>query len=262
MEKKHKALKRFGQNYLIDRNIVNKIINEFCPNHEDTIIEIGPGLGILTEQLVNSQAKVIGVEIDNRVIENLRERFPSLELINMDILDIDLVDIKNKFPQKLRVIGNIPYNITSPILFKLIENRSFIEDAMFMVQYEVAKRIVSPKGNKDYGILSVILNFFAEVELCFKVPPTVFRPAPKVDSAIISLKLKDFRENFDDKLFINVVKSAFGNRRKSLKNSFGNSIFSAYNLSGSSIDLTKRAEQLGIEDFIQLTRYIDKKANE
>lgn len=260
MKEYPKPLKRFGQNYLVDQNIVRKIIAEFNPQNKDLILEIGPGRGVLTEHLNKSEAKIYAVEIDKRVIDDLRNKYPTIEFINHDFLKIHLHDLVTN--QRLRIIGNIPYNITSPILFKLIEELDTVNDALFMVQYEVAKRIISGPRTKDYGILSVILNYFFEVELCFKVPRTVFQPKPKVDSAIIKLKTKDIDKSFNKKLFINVVKAAFGNRRKNLKNSYSNSIFKVYELSSFPVELTKRAEELIIADYLKIYDYFKSRINE
>ncbi len=256
-----KALKRFGQNYLVDQNIVRKIIAEFNPKQNERILEIGPGRGILTEHLANSSAEINAVEIDKRVIEELREKFPDVVFINEDFLKVDLGKLFHQ--NKFRIIGNIPYNITSQILFKLINSLEYVEDALFMVQYEVAKRIDSKPRTKDYGILGVILNYFFDVKFCFKVPATVFKPKPKVDSAIIKLTPRNIRQDFDKKLFIDIVKASFGNRRKNLKNSLSNSIFRVYDLSSFPVDLTKRAEELSIDDYLIIYDYFKvKKADE
>ncbi|MFZ5946469.1 MAG: 16S rRNA (adenine(1518)-N(6)/adenine(1519)-N(6))-dimethyltransferase RsmA, partial [Stygiobacter sp.] len=160
---------------------------------------------------------------------------------------------------KLRIIGNIPYNITSPILFKLIENREIISDVLLMTQYEVAKRIVAKPNSKDYGILSVLIGYFAKPEFCFKVSRNVFYPKPNVDSAIIKIDFKKNKiSNIRDELFIKVVKACFGNRRKTLKNSLTNSELINVDLTKINFDFTRRAEQLEIEDFIYLTSQIQK----
>ena len=256
---KNKPLKRFGQNYLTDRNTILKIIDKFNPQKEDNIIEIGPGRGALTNELSKISNKIKAIEIDTRVIESLSAQFPNVKFINRDFLKLDFSEVFES--EKLRVIGNIPYNITSPIIFKLVENRTLFSDALIMVQYEVAKRMISKPNTKDYGILGVILNYFATVNLEFKIPPTVFTPKPKVDSAIISLKFdKICNKNLNDRFFINVVKSAFGNRRKTLKNSLNNSIFINNNISESEIefDFSRRAETLSIEEFVWLAFTLSK----
>ena len=248
---KNKPLKRFGQNYLTDRNTILKIVSKFNPQKDDLIIEIGPGRGALTKELSLVSDNLTAIEIDNRVIKSLSIQFPNVNFINHDFLKIDF----NQFDKgsQIRVIGNIPYNITSPILFKLIENRTLFSDAMIMVQYEVAKRMVSQPNTKDYGILGVILNYFATVNLEFKISPNVFKPKPKVDSAIVTLKFdKKSTKNLSDQFFINVVKAAFGNRRKTLKNSLNNSIFVGYNLDEIDFNFKRRAETLSIDEFIFL----------
>lgn len=249
-------LKRFGQHYLRDDNIVSKIITEISPQSSDTILEIGPGEGVLTSKLINDVKDLVAVEIDKRNCALLSEKYAGLNLINADFLKINLYEIYNNCQSKLRIIGNIPYNITSPILFKIIENRKIIRDSVLMIQYDVAKRIIAQPGNREYGILSVILKHFTDVKLCFKVSPNVFHPRPKVFSAVIHLIIKDtMQSDFFDQTFIKIVKAAFGNRRKMLSNSFKNSIFEALNFSETGIDLTKRAEQLTIDDFIKLTKF-------
>lgn len=254
---KNRPLKRFGQNYLTDRNTILKIVSKFNPQKDDSIIEIGPGRGALTRELSSASDNITAIEIDNRVIENLSTQFPNVNFINQDFLKMDFGKLDNS--KKIRVIGNIPYNITSPILFRLIENRVLFSDALLMVQYEVAKRMVSKPNTKDYGILGVILNYFATVNLEFKISPNVFKPKPKVDSAIISLKFdKLIDDNLNDRFFINVVKAAFGNRRKTLKNSLKNSSFNDIDFSLLNTDLGKRAEDLSISDFIELALEIHK----
>jgi len=248
-----KALKRFGQNYLIDKNIINKIISIISPQKKEVIVEIGPGRGALTELLAKSEASIFAIEIDFRVIAELKDKFPNVTFINQDFLEVDLTEFKT---EKLRIVGNIPYNITSPILFKIFENNLTVKDATLMVQYEVAKRMTSKIGSKDYGILSVLLNYFAETEICFKVSPNVFIPKPKVFSALVHLQMKKKDDLRFNQTFISVVKAAFGNRRKILKNSFSNSIFAQLNFEDCKIDLSKRAEQLSIDDFIYLTEYV------
>ena len=256
MKFQNKPKKRFGQNFLQDENILNKIVKEINPQPDDLIIEIGPGYGALTQKLLSATENLIAVEIDNELTNNLKEKFPQLHLINEDFLETNLSQLSTD-GKKLRVVGNIPYNITSPILFKLIENNILIEDAVFMVQYEVAKRMTSEIGTKDYGILAVVLKYFTETRLCFKISPNVFYPKPKVFSALIHIRFKEMKQQKEEqKLFIEVVKAAFGNRRKTLKNSLSNSIFHEIDFSNSGIDLSLRAENLSVDDFVKLTKYV------
>jgi 16S rRNA (adenine1518-N6/adenine1519-N6)-dimethyltransferase len=252
----NKPKKRFGQNFLQDENILNKIVREINPQKDDSIIEIGPGYGALTQKLLTSTENLIAVEIDNELAESLKERFPQLNLINEDFLETGLSNLTSQ-GKKLRIVGNIPYNITSPILFKLIENNSLIKDAVFMVQLEVAKRMTSNRGTKDYGILAVVLKYFTETKLCFKISPNVFYPKPKVYSALVHINFKSISQSQEEqKLFIQIVKAAFGNRRKTLKNSFSNSIFHEIDFSNSGIDLSLRAENLSVDDFIALNKFV------
>jgi 16S rRNA (adenine1518-N6/adenine1519-N6)-dimethyltransferase len=257
---KNLPLKRFGQNYLQDQNIIKKIISEISPKENETIIEIGPGQGALTQYLFESRADLTAIEIDRRVIDDLKSRFHNLNLIQLDFLELDLNQILTSSKQKLRIVGNIPYNITSPIIFKLFDNNTFINDAVFMVQLEVAKRMTAKPGSKEYGILSVLLDYYGKVELAFKVSPNVFYPKPNVHSAIVHIYFNKIRNDSGfNSIFKSIVKSSFGNRRKTLKNSLSNSIFADVDFGGCGIDLSLRAEQLKTDDFIWLAEFASKK---
>ena len=252
----NKPKKRFGQNFLQDENILNKIVKEINPQPDDAIIEIGPGYGALTQKLLSETENLTAVEIDNQLVKDLKEEFPQLQLINEDFLETDLSKLTSK-EKKIRIVGNIPYNITSPILFKLIKNNKLIKDAVFMVQLEVAKRMSAKKDTKDYGILAVVLKYFTEAELCFKISPNVFHPKPKVFSALVHIQFKELNQPAEEqRKFIEIVKAAFGNRRKILKNSLSNSIFHEIDFSNSGIDLSLRAENLSVDDFIKLTSHV------
>jgi len=260
---KIKPLKRFGQNYINDQNILNNIVKEINPGINDNLLEIGPGLGSLTEKLINYIPSLTAVEIDKRVIENLSNKFPQINLINDDFLNLDLQELITNSQNKLRIIGNIPYNLTSSIIFKMIENNSIISDSVIMVQTEVARRMVAQRGTKEYGILSILLNYFSEIKHCFRVSPNVFYPKPKVFSSVIHIFFRELNESKEEQgLFIKIVKAAFGNRRKTLKNSFENSLSSVglenIDFESSGIDLSLRAEQLSINEFKKLTEYVFK----
>jgi 16S rRNA (adenine1518-N6/adenine1519-N6)-dimethyltransferase len=253
---KIKPLKRFGQNYIKDQNILNNIVKEINPKPSDSLIEIGPGTGSLTEKLAQFTPDLSAVEIDNRVVESLSKKLPDINLINKDFLDMDLEKLYSG-QDKLRIVGNIPYNLTSPIIFKMIENNSIISDSVIMVQLEVAKRMTAKRGTKDYGILSVLLNYFSDVKLCFKVSPNVFYPKPKVFSSVVHIFFKELKETIEEQeLFIKIVKAAFGNRRKTLRNSFANSLFKDVDFNSSGIDTSLRAEQLEVQDFKKLSGFI------
>ncbi len=251
-----KPLKKFGQNYLRDPNTINKIIADFNPGKEDIIIEIGPGQGAITEGIAAAAEKLTCIEIDTRVIDELKNRFPGVYFLNEDILETDLRKLYSG-GKKIRAIGNIPYNITSPIIFRLIENRDIFSDATLMVQYEVAKRLAAPPGNKEYGILSVILGAVADVKIRFKIPPTVFFPKPNVDSAIIKIDFTgDKYEIKDFKIFRKIVKTAFGKRRKTLRNSLLEPLTGEYGITKLPVDLRLRSEQLTINHFAEIANFV------
>ncbi|GAB1349525.1 16S rRNA (adenine(1518)-N(6)/adenine(1519)-N(6)) -dimethyltransferase RsmA [Ignavibacteriales bacterium] len=247
-----KPLKRFGQNFLTDPHYINKIVDSFSPQKNDTVLEIGPGKGAITEKLLSASEDLRVVEIDTRAIELLKVKFPALQIIEGDFMDVNIREVAGN--NKLRVIGNIPYNITTPIIFKLLEEREVVHDVMLMVQYEVARRITAPPGNKEYGILSVVLGVYASLEYHFKVPSTVFFPKPKVDSAIISLRFdKDESLIEDHKLFRRVVRTAFNQRRKTLRNALNPVLSEVTGDYTPPVDLGLRAEQLTIANFIELS---------
>jgi len=252
-----RPLKRFGQNFLQDQNILRKIVDEINPQPDDLLIEIGPGQGALTEKLLEKNLNLIAIEIDNRSVDELKNKFPSLNVIQSDFLEVNLYSFMADDRKKLRVIGNIPYNITSPILFKLFENNTLIKDAVFMVQLEVAKRITAKPESKDYGILSALINYFGDAKLSFKVSPNVFYPKPNVHSAVVHISFNQLRNDpkFNE-TFKQIVKSSFGNRRKTLKNSLSNGIFASIDFSNCGVDLSLRAEQLDLNDFIKLTEFV------
>jgi 16S rRNA (adenine1518-N6/adenine1519-N6)-dimethyltransferase len=252
---KIRPLKQFGQNYLTDKNILKKIADEINPQPDDNLVEVGPGTGALTYYLYEYNKQFTAIEIDTRVTEELRSRFPGLNVIQGDFLETDLESIYSERKQKIRIAGNIPYNITSPIIFKIMRNSRIISDAVFLVQHELALRMSSERGTKDYGILAVLLKYFAEVKYVFKVSPHVFYPKPKVSSAVVHIFLKKEYEP-EDETFIKIVKAAFGKRRKTLKNSLGSSIFADLSFENSGVDLQKRAEQLEVNDFIKLAEYV------
>lgn len=249
-----KPLKKFGQNYLQDRNILQKIFNLIDPQPDDNLIEIGPGEGALTAFLYERVPGLTLVEIDTRVIDQLKADYPAAHLINQDFLKTDLAPFISR--GKMRVVGNIPYNITSPIFFRLMENRDVVRDATFLIQFEVAQRIIAKPRTKEYGILSVLLQAFATPTIAFKVSPNVFFPKPKVTSAVINLVFKPRLENDpDDRMYIRVVKAAFSKRRKTMRNAFKESDLGSCDQSDSPIDLGRRAEELTVEEFKTLARF-------
>ncbi len=255
----HRPLKQFSQNFLTQPAIAYKIVSALNISGRDSILEIGPGPGILTEIIVNENpSSFFAIEIDRNLAENLRGKYANhLHVIEKDILDFDLLSLDSGcFP--LKVIGNIPYNITSPILFKLLEYHSKIECSVLMMQKEVAKRIVAKSGSKDYGILSIMVQILADVEYLFDVGNKNFHPVPKVNSAVIKLtylKKEEGIENID--LFKKLVRGVFNNRRKMLRNTlsriFGQTIVSSLD----AFDLTRRPEQLTIAQFKELANKVN-----
>ncbi len=256
-DNKVKPLKKFGQNFLTDKNIIKKIVAEIEPSENDELVEIGPGMGAITEGLYAISKNLSVVEIDERAAAFLAERFPGLHIIQKDILKFDFTEYYAARGSRLRIIGNIPYNITSPIILKLLENQSIIQDVVLMVQKEAAQRVLVRQGDKDFGVLNVILKTFTESRICFKVPAPAFYPKPHVDSVIMHISFHEHIDSLKDiPLYISVVKAAFGNRRKILKNSLNNSIFQDIDFSDSPVNLAVRAEELQVSDYIQLTNFI------
>jgi len=253
--RKVKPLKKFGQNYLLDKNILRKIVDCVNIGEADTVLEIGPGTGALTEMLVETKANIVAVEIDTRVIEKLNLLFPRVRTINADILKINLNELFSDDKKPITVVGNIPYNITSPILFKLIEFRERISSAVLMMQLEVAQRIMSSVNTKEYGILSAYLTAYTEPDLCFKVSPNVFYPKPKVYSAVVRFDFKKNTQVVNDSIYLSLLKSAFSMRRKTLKNCLAGSIFETIDLRKFGIDPVQRAESVPVENFIAVANF-------
>ena len=248
-----KPKRKFGQNFLTDDNIAKDIVSFLSDSKTKTIIEIGPGKGILTKYLLEISHKEIKfVEIDEECVSYLKNKYPNIEkhLINDDFLNINL----NSFKQPLSIIGNFPYNISSQILFKIYENKNIVNEMIGMFQLEVAERICSNYGTKKYGILSVLIQAFFEVKMMKKIKPNSFLPIPKVDSAVIKISKKTDTINCDEILFKKIVKQSFGQRRKTLRNSL--KIFNITDIKKEDTIFAKRPEQLSVSDFIYLTNLV------
>jgi len=251
--------KSLGQCFLIHDPTARRIVREAEVTPEDVVLEIGPGRGALTGHLLNQRARVIGVEIDEALCEELKDRFGQEErfaLIKGDILKLDWNERIIPADGALKVVANLPYHITSPVLFKLLDHSTSIERALLMVQAEVGKRIAAPPGGKDYGILSVMLQWKSHPELLFHVHRTCFRPSPRVDSCVIRLYFAEAPRfsSVDERIFTRIVKTAFGQRRKMLRNAlspFGEPLPEAARRAG--IDLSRRAETLSVEEFVRLS---------
>lgn len=256
---KNKPKKSLGQNYLTDENISSKIVDVFNIGKDDCVVELGAGQGAITKYIVPKTKNIIAVELDENNCRILEEKFYRLTVINEDILTLDLEKIAKMFKsiQKLRVIGNIPYSITTPILFKMIENRKYLHDIQLMMQDEVAKRIAGKPNTKDYGIPSVLAQVYSEVDLLFKVSRNSFYPKPRVDSRILKLTFTDKLADkiMNEQFFRKFVRAAFSTRRKTLRNSLKSIGINAneYNIN---FDFTRRAENLSVSEFIELSNKI------
>ena len=259
--------KALGQNFLIDGNILKNISKAGEITKEDLILEIGPGIGTLTEELALNAKKVVAVELDKNLLPILGETlkaYDNIEVVHGDILKLDLKElIDNKLEGgPIKVVANLPYYITTPIIGKLLEEDFNIHSIIIMVQKEVADRIVATPNSKDYGALSLFINFYSNPEIILKVPKTVFMPQPRVDSAVVKLNIKDELPDVDRNLFFKVVKSAFSKRRKTLLNSLSSGKLGLEKeiikkvLKEADIPFNIRAENLNIEDFIKISKIL------
>ena len=255
--------KSLGQHFLIDKNIAKKIIKYARISENDIVWEIGPGSGILTEQIIKNCNKLIAFEIDKQWFDFLKEKFtdPKLHLINQDILKVNFTNYAKH--EKVKVVANLPYHITSPVIFKLIENRELFSSITIMIQDEVADRIIAKPGCKDYSRLSIKTQFYFEVKKLFTIPPHLFKPKPKVTSAVIQLIPKDEIPKIkNDELLWNIIDYTFQHRRKMLRTSLRTYLdkldyqILVENSTKSQIDLSRRPEELGIDEFIFLTDII------
>lgn len=248
--------KNLGQHFLADHNIAKKIVGSLSQDLICPVIEIGPGTGILTEYLSqNSRQKLYLIEIDTESIEFLSQKYPTLKdsIIHADILSYD---INNFEGNEFVLIGNLPYNISSQIFFKILDNKNKIRETVCMIQKEVAERISAPPGSKTYGILSVLLQAFFKIDYLFSVSEKVFIPPPKVKSAVIKLTRNDTKElGCDEKLFFRIVKATFNQRRKTISNSIKPIVDSKAIVENPF--MTNRPEQLSVNDFVALTKLVE-----
>ena len=259
-----KAKKHLGQHFLTDETIAKKIADSLTEKGYNNVLEIGPGMGVLTKFLLEKKATLTVMELDSESVTYLKETFPlehltlnttqdKFKIIEGDFLKQQITQLFNK--EQVAIIGNFPYNISTQIVFKALENRVFVPEFAGMFQKEVAMRIAEKEGSKVYGILSVLTQAFYDVEYLFTVPPTVFNPPPKVDSGVIRLIRKEnYTLPVDEKLFFRVVKMSFNQRRKMLRGSL-----KSLNLSDTLKEdpiFAKRPEQLSVQEFINLTAKI------
>jgi len=253
----HVARKRFGQNFLVSPGIIHRIVDAIGPRAGDTVVEIGPGLGALTGPLLERIEHLHVVEIDRDLIARLRKRFPPerLTIHEGDALEFDFGALKGGGP--LKIVGNLPYNISSPLLFHLVPFAPLVYDMHFMLQKEVVDRMVAEPGSKDFGRLSVMLQYHYHMERMFVVPPDAFNPPPKVDSAIVRMIPVDFLKvgagdtANDPALFAKVVTAAFSQRRKMLRNTLREFISEA-DLAALGITPTARAEDIPVAAYVRL----------
>ncbi len=253
-----KAKKHLGQHFLKDQSIAQDIVNGLTL-HKDykKVLEVGPGMGVLTQYLFpKEQYKTYAIDVDKESIVYLKKNYPAYEdrIIDGDFLQLDLDKL---FDEPFAVIGNFPYNISSQIFFKVLEHKDKIPEIVGMLQKEVAERLASPPGKKDYGILSVFLQAYYDIEYLFTVHEHVFNPPPKVKSGVIRVKRNNVAKlDCDEKIFKQVVKAGFNQRRKTLRNAL-----KILNLSLEKVNptvLDKRAEQLSVQQFVELTQILEK----
>lgn len=261
----HTARKRFGQNFLHDDNVIQGIVAAIYPQKDQFLVEIGPGLGALTEPVGDQVDRLTVVELDRDLAERLRHHpflHQKLNVIETDAMQFDFGKLYDdeklaEQGQKLRVFGNLPYNISTPLIFHLLKFHDKIQDMHFMLQKEVVKRLCAAPNSKAYGRLTIMTQYFCQVMPVLEVPPTAFKPAPKVDSAVVRLiPHKELPYPVKDLYWLNRVTSqAFNQRRKTLRNALS-TLFSAENLTALEIDLNARAENLTIADYVRLANWL------
>jgi 16S rRNA (adenine1518-N6/adenine1519-N6)-dimethyltransferase len=261
MSENIRAKKSLGQNFLRDPHYLNKIADAARVGPDDQVLEIGPGLGHLTAVLVQRSQKVLAIEVDDRLIPHLQNEFsacPNFELLHADALEYDYGSLTGRW----KVVANLPYYISTPIIQRLIVRREKFISLTLMLQKEVAERIASPPGGKEYGYLSVLVQFYTVPRMEFKVPPGAFTPRPEVDSIVITLTLRDRPAVVvrDESFFFRVIRAAFSQRRKTLRNSLKQlgtqkeKMDAVLNSTG--IDLGRRAETLSVEEFGVLADFL------
>ena len=260
MNTQHKARKRFGQNFLIDQQVIGQIVAAINPSSDDNLIEIGPGMAAITEHLVKLCPSMTLVELDRDLIEFLKRKlidYPSVSIINGDALKTNFGEFYQG--EKLRLVGNLPYNISTPLLFHLLDTREYIRDMHFMLQREVVDRLSASPGEKSYGRLSVMIQYHCRVMPLIPVPPSSFNPAPKVQSAVVRLTPYDEppHKAENPELLSKIVSLCFQQRRKTLKNCLNS--YAQYILSDTNtVNLTKRPEQLSVAEFVDLSNCINR----
>ena len=256
---KHVARKRFGQNFLIDQQVIADIVNAVAPQRDDCVVEIGPGLGALTDPLIRRVDHLQVVEIDRDIIARLRKRYPpeKLTIHEGDALAFDFATLARAGRGGMHIVGNLPYNISTPLLFHLAGFAEHVRDMHFMLQKEVVERMVAEPGTNDFGRLSVMLQYRFVMDWLIDVPPESFEPAPKVDSAVVRLIPRPAAELTvkDEAKFSAIVAAAFGQRRKMLRNNLKGFLDDA-GFVELGISPTARAEELSVGDYIRIVNYL------
>lgn len=260
----HTARKRFGQNFLHDQNVIHNIVAAISPKNDQFLLEIGPGLGALTEPVAEQVDKLTVVELDRDLAERLRHHpflHHKLTIIEQDALRFDFRRYFNELNladgQGVRIFGNLPYNISTPLMFHLFKFHDLVQDMHFMLQKEVVKRLCAAPNSKAYGRLTIMAQYYCQVMPVLEVPPSAFKPAPKVDSAVVRLvPYKTLPHPVKDIYWLNrVTTQAFNQRRKTLRNALS-SLFSAEQLTALHIDLNARAENLALADYARLANWL------
>ncbi|WP_078083289.1 16S rRNA (adenine(1518)-N(6)/adenine(1519)-N(6))-dimethyltransferase RsmA [Microbulbifer mangrovi] len=255
----HKARKRFGQNFLVDENIIERIVRAIGPKATDKLVEIGPGQGAITALLLDKCPSLTAVELDRDLIPMLEFKFrdyPDFTIIEKDALKFDFGSLAEGEGEQLRIVGNLPYNISTPLLFHLLSFRGKIQDMHFMLQKEVVDRLSAVPGVKSFGRLSVMAQYYCRVQGLFPVPPQSFRPAPKVDSAIVRLIPHQTLPHpaQDEQLLERIVSVAFQQRRKTLRNAL-KPLFPNLDPEQLPVDTSRRPETLSVKEYVELANY-------
>ncbi|MES2228915.1 MAG: 16S rRNA (adenine(1518)-N(6)/adenine(1519)-N(6))-dimethyltransferase RsmA [Pseudomonadota bacterium] len=245
----HRARKRFGQHFLTDGAVIDAIVDAIDPRPGEALVEIGPGLGAMTDPLVARSGRLTVIELDRDLVGRLRRR-PELEVIESDVLQVDFAALALRRGQRLRIVGNLPYNISTPILFHLLGVATHIVDQHFMLQKEVVARMAAAPGSKDYGRLSVMLQWRYEIESVLDVPPESFDPPPRVDSAVVRMRPLVAPPNVDAAMLEELVRVAFSQRRKLLRNTLGRWLDERGH--AGAFDLQRRAEEVPVGEYLVL----------
>ena len=253
--------KQFGQNFIFDKNLLTAIVKDSNISKQDDVLEIGPGAGTLTKIIAEYSRKVVSYEIDKNLVPILEQNLQGVEnskIIFSDALKTDIKDIESNFDGEYKIVANLPYYITTPLIFKFIEQTKKVQSITIMVQKEVADRLIAKKGSKDYGTISIILDFYGKVKVLRNVPRRMFIPPPNVDSAMVQIEIIKNKYDADEDLFKKIVHSAFAMRRKTLQNNLSQS----FGISKAQVEeiltqagfvATIRGEQLSTEDYVKLT---------